>query len=370
MKCTLVKSEIQDVLAKVQGLTGRKTNLAITANVRITAQDDTVRIEATDLETDFCGTYPAAVDTPGTIVINARKLYEIIRNFPAEEIRINEVENRWIEIGAEKLLYNIVGMNPDDFPEVVTEDENSDFMEADAFAVRKMIEKTISIAAPSDEKRVHIIGVLFEALETEDGNRLRMVSTDAKRMAKYDVALESDITDTRVLIPKKALSEVHKFLDSDGLVKLGVKNNRFVVVKEMESFSVNLLEGDFPPYADLVRHDPEVVIPVTRMAFLMMLKRMAILSSESYRSVIFSLEKDLLTVTASNPDLGESREEMQIPFDREPMEVAFNPRFFIEALSAVESDTSHIHLRDDRSPCLVKADSDTSFLSVIMPMKI
>lgn len=371
MKCRLAKSEIQDVLSKVQGLTGRKTNLAITANVLIQAESDSVKITATDLETDFTGIYPAVVETPGAIAINARKFYEIIRNFPSNEIDIHEVENRWIEIGGDKVEYHIVGMNPEDFPDVATHTD-VDFMEVDAFSVKKMIEKTIAIPAPSDEKRVHIIGVLFERLTDENGPMMRMVSTDARRMAKYDIRLEENFSSETqsVLVPKKALSEVHKFIDSDGIVKIGTAGNRFLVIKETESFSVNLLEGEFPPYGDLVKTDPATAIPMERQDFLMTLRRMAILSSEAYRSVIFSFDQDRLTVTASNPDLGESREEMEIPYDRDALEVAFNPKFFIEALSAIDDDQVSVHLRDGRSPCLVRAASDESYLSIIMPMKI
>ena len=98
MKFKIKKSDIINVLSKVQGITGRKTNLAITTNILISTAGTGIRISATDLETGFEGFYPAEIETEGSIAINARKIYEIVREFPSEEINFNEVENNWIEI--------------------------------------------------------------------------------------------------------------------------------------------------------------------------------------------------------------------------------------------------------------------------------
>ena len=80
MKATINKNEILPVLAKIQGLTGRKTNLAITTNLLIKTNDTGISLSATDLETGFEGSYPASVESQGTIAINARKFYEIVRD--------------------------------------------------------------------------------------------------------------------------------------------------------------------------------------------------------------------------------------------------------------------------------------------------
>ncbi len=130
MKATINKNDILPVLAKLQGLAGRKTNLAITTNILIQTEESGIAISATDLETGFEGSYPADIETQGTIAINARKFYEIVRDFPSEDIYVNEIENHWIEIGNQKVEYHIVGLNPDDFPEI-PKIEDVDYFEID-----------------------------------------------------------------------------------------------------------------------------------------------------------------------------------------------------------------------------------------------
>ena len=121
MNFKIKKQDIIDTLSKVQGLTGRKSNLAITANILISTTDSGITIVVTDLETGFEGQYPAKVESHGTIVINSRKFYEIVKEFPSDDIQVNEIENHWIKIGNKTVEYNIVGMNPEDFARAAQE---------------------------------------------------------------------------------------------------------------------------------------------------------------------------------------------------------------------------------------------------------
>ena len=102
----------------------------------------------------------------------------------------------------------------------------------------------------------------------------------------------------------------------------------------------------------------------------MMLKRMSILSSENYKGVIFNFVNNKLIVTSTNPDIGESKEEMGISFDKELIEVAFNPRYFIDTLNVIEDDNVIVSITNDEKPCLLEGEKDKSFLSVAMPMRI
>ncbi|MEJ2283181.1 MAG: DNA polymerase III subunit beta [Desulfobacterales bacterium] len=372
MKATINKNDILPVLAKIQGLAGRKTNLAITTNVLIQTTESGISITATDLETGFEGFYPASIDAQGVIAINARKLYEIVRDFPSEDIYVNEVENHWIEIGNQKVEYHIVGLNPDDFPEI-PKIEAVEFFEIDSTALHKMIEKTVIISGASDDNRAHIIGIYGERIQQDDQKIFRMVSTDGSRLSKADYVFDKDFDlpdGDNVLIPKKGLVEVAKFLDSEGPVKIGIKDNNFIVKKEKETLIIRLLEGDFPEYGDIVIKKGGHDIVLDRQLFLMMLKRMSILSSDEYKGVIFHFSKDKLVINSTNPDIGESKEDMELNYKGDPMEVMYNPKFFIDTLGVLDEDNIVLNIVDDQKPCKIEGETDKSYLSVIMPMRI
>ena len=385
MKFTINKTDILDVLANIQGLTGRKSNLAITETVliqTIPASGGIIKIAATDLETGFMGSYPAKVDSQGTIAINARKLYEIVKEFPSNKININEIENYWIEISSAKggINYHIVGMNPDDFPEIPLIEDIS-FFKIKSLALKKMIEKTLIISVATDDRRVHINGVYFEKLKKNNQNTIRMVSTDGSRLSLVDYTPESAASgfdppehfggsESGIIIPKKGLTEVNRFLDPEGAVQIGNKDNHFIIKKDTETIIIRLLEGEFPKYSEIIDKGNVSIITLDRKMFLNMLKRMSILYSDNYKGVVFNFQKDKLIITATNPDLGESTEDMDINYKGEKIETAFNPKFFIDTLNIIDEDNVILNIIDEQKPCFIEGKEDKQFLSVIMPMRI
>jgi DNA polymerase III subunit beta len=380
MDFTIKKNIFYNVLTKVQGLTGRKTNLAITTNVLIKAKGSNITVIATDLETGFEGHYSASIKKEGIAAINARKLFEIVREFPDEVIRIHEVENYWIKIGRDKddgveekqLEFNIVGMNPEDFPDI-PEIEEVKFFEIDSIALNKMIERTVIITASPDDKRAHFIGIYLEIIEKDDEKLLRMVSTDGSRLSTadniYDKSYDIPI-DKSILIPKKGVNELTKFLDTEKMVQIGVKDNNFIIKKDTEKIIIRLLEGDFPDYIDITTKKDVHIIKMDKNLFLKMLKRMSILSSDDYKGVIFSFQKDKLKIDSTNPEIGESKEDMIINYNGDDVEAMFNPRFFIETINVIDDEKILLSISSGEKPCLIEAEKDKTYLSVIMPMKI
>ena len=372
MKFFIKKKVIKNVLSKIQGLTNYKSSLAITENVLIKIIDSNVCFIATDLETGFEGLYKADIESQGMIAINALKLYEIVRDFPEEDILINEVEKKWIEIGKDNVLFHIVGMNPDNFPEI-PQVKDIYLYKIEEKKLKRMIERMTVISAAGDDKRAHIIGVYFEILEYNNNKILRMVSTDGSRLSKADYIFKDDVDislSKNFLIPKKGMIELVKFLDSDGDVEFGFMDNHFILKKDKEIITIRLLEGKFPEYDDIIVEGKGKNIILNKYLFNMMIKRMSILSSEAYNSVIFSFEKNRLLITSSNPEIGESKEEMEIDFTEEHVEVAFNPKFFMDTFNVIDDEKVILNIVDEEHPCLIKGENDNNFLSVIMPMRI
>lgn len=373
MKFTIQKDEIVDVLSRIQGIAGRKTSLAITENVLIRAGNDEIVLSATDLETGVEGTYPAVVESPGTVAVNARKFHDIVKMFPTDHLLMEELDNRWIGISSENVEYHLVGMNPEEFPDIPKVSE-VEFLTIDSESLRKMIEKSIAVSVAGDEKREHMIGVNLDRVTENDVHILRMVSTDIKRLSKVDYLCDQDTNFTegeKIIIPKKGLAEVQKFLETEGNVDLGVKSNHFIVKKNNETIILNLLDGSFPKYQDLLTSvDDQYDVMFDRNLLIMMLKRMAIITSDEYRAVIFHFENNELVIRAANPNVGESKEKISIAFDREMVEAGFNPKYFIEALSFIETDRVRLNIKDKENPCIVRADGDSRYMNIIMPMKI
>lgn len=372
MKFSFNKKDILEVLAKIQGITGRKTNLKITSDILIKAVESKIIITANDLETVFTGTYEAQVETPGILSINSKKFFEIIREYPNENICINEVENRWVEIGSGDSVYHIVSSDYENFPETPVI-ENVSFIEVASKDLKKMVAVSSVIGYQNDEKRTYVLGALIEKAEVDGAEMLRIVSTDSRRLHCYDVPFtgELDLGSSRVLIPKKGLTELGKFIDSDiETIKVGVKDNHFVSQRANESIMIKLLEGDYPDYKLVINMADMIPIEVERAMFLTLMKRVSILTSDDYKSVIFNFTENSLTVTITNPEIGESKEQLMVGFSGEEIKSAFNPRYFMDALNLFDDEIVTLNIKDSKSPCIVRSMKNNNLICVIMSIHL
>ena len=201
-----------------------------------------------------------------------------------------------------------------------------------------------------------------------------MVSTDGKRLIKTDypyVDQKVGLTPGKsVIIPKKGLNDIGKFLEHDGTVAVGVKDNHFVVKKDNETIIVSLLEGEFPKFDDILSdREGENVIEFNKASLRDMLIRMSILISDEYKGVYFYFKEDQLEIKTANPNIGESKEDIDIKYNKKPIKVVFNPQFFIDTLNFIERDSVYLNIIDAEHPCLIYEEENKNFLSVIMPMR-
>jgi DNA polymerase-3 subunit beta len=371
MEFKIRKETVLDALTKVQGITGKKTNIPITSNVLISAQESMISIRATDLEMAFKALCEAEVIKEGSTAVPSRKLYEIVRAFPSDTLAVKETKNKWIQIADKRIEYNIVGMETDDFPGF-PEIGGVDLFEIDVNILMNMINKTIYCVL-GDEGRAQLAGICFENITTEDVNKIRMVSTDGHRLSKIDHVIEDEQSPTlteRVIIPRSGMVEVLRLLEGGKSLKIGFKDNNFVAEKDQEVLIIRLIEGEFPDYEMVIPKLTQSEMVVKKDDFLMMLRRMSILSSDKYPGVRFKIDKEQLEATTTNPEIGESKEIISVSYYGKPLELAFNPKYFADALTSMDSEEVVVKLKDEVNPCTIEGDVDKGFLSVIMPMRV
>jgi DNA polymerase-3 subunit beta len=365
------KADLTRALTKVQGITGKKSNIPITSNVVLIVKDKELQVSATDLEIAFQGTYELETGVTGDCAIPSRKFYEIVREFPSESLLVKELENKWIQVRNDKVEYNIVGMDTDEFPGIPSI-EGMELFDMDGDVLRDMIEKT-QYAVLTDEGRVNLTGVFFEQIVEGDQKRLRMVATDGHRLSRIDFPVETDMGFSLrkgVIVPRNGLVEMTKSLEEGEGIQIGIKDNNLVLKKRSEALIIRLIDGEFPDYKLVIPKANKYVMEINKEAFLKMLKRMSILSSSKYRSVRCEIRKDQLETITTNPEIGESREVMSVGYKGEDIDIAFNPRYVIDALNTMRSEKVRLSLNDGETPCIVEGDDDPGFLGVLMPMRI
>jgi len=365
------KAKRGDFLATLywsQGIVERRNTMPILANVLIEARNGAIHLTATDLEVGIRGKLEGQVARDGLVTVSAKKLYEIVREAPDETLQLKRLENEWVEIKSGKSVFKIVGLDAREFPQF-PKFEGEKLSSLPAKVLREMIERTI-FSVSSDETRYNLNGVFVE--QVKDG-MVRMVATDGHRLALIERGIGSFGLNKGVILPRKGLAELRRLLEGaeEGEVSVGFKENMGLVLKENVELFMRLIEGDFPDYSKVIPKDNPQLARLELNDFLHALRRVSILSSERYKGIKMELKTGKASISASNPELGEAVEEIDIDYQGKALTVGFNARYLIDVLTVIgEGGDIELALKDDVSPSILRKGNDEGYLYVIMPMRL
>jgi DNA polymerase-3 subunit beta len=365
MEFRIQKQEFLRGLRLAQGIADRKSTMPMLANVLLRTQGkNQLLVAATDLNVSLTAELKTQNAHEGGITLGAKNLYELIANAPGDEITLKKADNHWAEIRSGKVTYRIVGMPDRDFPKVPDHRE-AQYSDVDSAVLKEMIERTL-FSVCNDETRFHLNGVFFES----DGSKARMVSTDGHRLSKVERTIANGPKlSAGIIIPKKGLLEIRKVLDTGAKVKLAIKTPHLFLVAEDIALAVKLIDAQFPPYEQVIPKEHKKVITVDRARFIDALRRAQLMSSET-RGVKVAATKEGITITSDNPDLGEVREELDADYNGEAIAIGFNPKYVVELLGQMQSDSVTLKLGGELDPGLVEPTGSDSYLGVVMPMRI
>lgn len=350
-----------------QNVVERKTTKPILSNALFDCTGDKLKISATDLEVGVTAEVPAQVNSPGKIAVPAKSLYEITREIAAEEITFRHRDEQWVEILAGASKFKMVGLAPQEFPSM-PELPKAAPVELSAGTLKAMIQKTL-FAVSTDETKYNLSGIFFEGAGDK---KMRMVATDGHRLSLIECELAQPFKLAKgVLLPRKGILELQKLIqEEDETVPFYFEGRNVIVQKGEVTLFIRLIEGEFPDYRQAIPQKNDRTIHLPRESFIRALRRVSLLSQDHNRGVKMTFSSGHLDLLCSNPDLGEAREELECDYKGEHMEVGFNYRYFLDVLSVLSDETIRLELKDQVSPCIIKSGSDSSFLSLIMPMRL
>jgi DNA polymerase-3 subunit beta len=345
--------------------------MPILSMILLSAADSAISISATDLEISVQQTVPAEIVQTGSATISGRKLFEILKESKSPKIYIKEKENHWVHIADDDARYNLACLSPEEFPAFV-EPEGIVTVEIEGSELSEMIEKTI-YAVTMEEAGFKLSGVFTEKIAQQGKTFLRMVATDGHRLSLVDREI-NNIEDLKldggVMIPKKGMAELNKLASEGGLLQVGFRQNSCLVKRENCTVVIRLLESKFPDYNAVIPKKIKSFIHIARTTLLDGMKKMIILSSETYRGLKMSLEDNGMELVSINPELGDAQERLAVDYQGEKLELGFNSKYFIDVLQVMESQDVQLGFVDNASPCLISGKDDQGFLGLIMPMRI
>jgi len=370
MKIVCYKENILKALNSVVKGVASKTTMPILEGILIQTNDNEIKLTTYDLEIGIEYIMECEVIEQGSTVVNAIMFSEIIRKLPDTEINITLNSNNLLEIECEGALYKLTTMKPEEFPELPKiEIENSIDLEQNM--LKNMIRRTI-FAVSSEENRPIFTGCLFEV----ENNKLNVVAVDGFRLALRSIYLQTKVNNFKAVIPGKTLNEINKILlDSFDHIKIGISKNQALFEMENCKIVTRLLEGEFLDYERVIPKNWETRIRVNKKELQECFERVSLISMSSIEKerkypVKVSVEIGKIVISCKN-QAGDAKEEIFLSSEGKNLEVGFNPKYFLDALKAIDDEEVFVEFGSSLSPSIVKSVEDTGdYVYMILPIRI
>ena len=362
---------ILSALQAVAGVVERRHTLPILANVLIRKTSENLELTTSDLEIQVRTRAELGGDGGNfSTTVGARKLIDILRSMPADQIVTLTANQNKLTLQGGKSRFTLQTLPADDFPLV---QEAADF--GPAFSVPQKALKglinQVHFAMAVHDIRYYLNGILFVA----EGKSLTLVATDGHRLALAQATLDVEIPKQEVILPRKTVLELQRLLkddkdSADGMIEMRFAGNQAKFSFSGMEFVTKLVEGKFPDYNRVIPKNHKNVVTLGRAPFLASLQRAAILTSEKFKGVRVNIEPGTLRIASSNAEQEEAKEELEIDYGGDSIEIGFNVTYLIDALSNMSVDMIKLELQDTNSSALLTVPDQPGFKYVVMPMRI
>ncbi len=375
MEFTIEKEALLTNLKIVEKTTVTRGIQPVLSNILINASSDNfITFSATDLDINVSSKTIASVQTPGKITLPAKKLSEIASRLSNKPVvfSLNE-ETNVVNISCGNSKFELIGISADEFPVTISEDELKDkeSVEIELNPFIKSIKYTAFSAANYENR--NIISGVFCSISKDN---IEMAATDGNRLTRIVEKITNETgSELSCVIPSKTLQE---FLRIASLLKdMNEEKISLIIEKTKITFKTNsmimssrLLEGEYPPYKQLIPQSCEKNATVNREEMISSLERVAVMVNERTNIVRFIFGENTLFLKADTPDAGLGEDSFAIEYTDEELTIAFNYRYILDSLKIMESEKVQIGLGGSLSATLFKPVSDDDYLCLIMPIQI
>jgi len=376
MELTVGKADLQKELQLCQGVVEKRSTIPILSNVLLKAADGKLQVAATDLDVTILTSCNAKITTPGGVTLEARRLFDIVRSLPDDEVHIALQENNQMLVESGTAKFRLLGLPAEDYPTLPTVNVTEGYT-IPLDELKTMVAK-VKFAITHEETRFQLNGALLKM----QPQKMEMVATDGHRMAliNFPYATEGNGrkkgNELTILIPRKALDEILRLeAGEEGTVRFGVSDNQLFFDAADRRLMARMIDVNFPNYMEVISRDNDRHVMVDRERLLSTIKRISLVANERTRAVRFDFAPGKLTVSSTNPELGDARETVPIDYAGQPFFVGLNAAYVMDFLSATDTPSVSLDLKDENSQCIGRPASTAEdlpydYLYVVMPMRL
>jgi DNA polymerase-3 subunit beta len=376
MKFSIAQTQLQEALQVVSSAVPTRTTLPVLSNILVEADETSVRLTATDLDLAITTKTQANVSLPGSLTVPAKKLLELVRKLPREELRI-DAKDLNLTIASKAGRFRFLCIRPDEFPATPTVPADA-VITLDPDVLDRLVRRTV-YAVSTDESRPALNGAL---MQVKDGE-LRVVATDGHRLARATYKPDRSIAPSLkndVILPLKALNALSRLIPgASGPVEISLSRNHARFGLGGTTLITKLIEGPFPNYEQVIPMQNAKHLRAGREGLAAALERVSVFSDSLTRQVKLSLKENQLLLIVQTPDQGEATEELPVQYGAEDLDIGYNASYLLDILRTIETDEVEMQLNTPVTAGLVvpaggaepqAAKGKEDLLCLVMPLRL
>jgi len=329
--------------------------------------DDSVKMTGYDLETGIECTIQADVQQEGKLVINARMFGEIARRLPEETVSISSGDNQTVVIECGSARFNIKCMLAENYPKIPLVEE-SERVSLPQNLLRDMIRQTL-FAVSNDESRPILNGCYIKC----EDKVIEMVAIDGFRLALRRSEIEDPVQNLSFIVPGRALNEVSRILaNTDDKVDIYSSQNHILFDTGDVKLVSRLIQGEYMNYRSFIPTSADTTLVLSTQTFLSAMERASLIittSDDRRYPVSLKSENDETMTISANTDVGMMKEEVTVSMLGSEYDIDFNPRYFLDALKAVDDEEISVVLNGSMGPCVIRPVEENRFAYLVLPLR-
>jgi DNA polymerase-3 subunit beta len=356
------RDDLSEALQTVQrGVSTRPGIPALTGVLLEAAEGGQLMLTTTDLEVSARLSVDVTLQAPGTALVPARLLGDVVKSLAAAPVEIDADSGQArISCGAYEGTVRL--LPAEDFPSLQPPAGTKVTVEAARFAEAVT---QVARAASKDEARPILTGVLLEV--SREG--ITLAATDSYRLAVREITATAE-GEAKAIVPERAIAEAGRAAagEEKGDVELFVEQSQVAFRIGRLSLTSRLIEGEFPNYRQLLPEGYESRLTASRQGLLEAVRRVGLMARDS-APVQLSFNALGVRLSSSSPDLGEAVETVEARYEGEDLTVAFNPQYLADGLQVASGETVRLEVRDGLKPGIVRGDGE-EFTYLVMPVRL
>ena len=370
MKATVSSTALSSALGLVARAVSPRSTLPVLANVLLETTDDGLRVTATNLDLAIAVSVPATVLDDGRTTVPARLLTEYVASLGEGPCTMElEPATQILRLSCGVHRANLHGIDAMEFPPL-PQRSAATLVEVDAPALQGAIAQTV-MAASADEASPVLTGTLMQI----EGSRLTLAATDRHRLAVKTLELQTqeETPPISVIVPARHLNEVARAVNPSrptvGITFSEGRNQVFFTLKDVE-ISSRLIEGTYPNYAQVIPASTATTVSLSTAALLREARTAAVLARDAANPVRLQIGEGTLTLRAQTAEVGDDEAPLTATVQGDEVQIAFNARYMLDALSVLDSDEVQLSFNGALHPGVIRPVGRDDYLCIIMPVRV